>query len=276
MRVRDREYLIVREVEQSAQGTQYILKDATQNCFYKVLVQQKDSISGSIITFLSDQIKNKPFTDFVDYMNDFDHLYVFMRYQSHQTLAQKIELEVCPLAERVEIAKKLLEKIIVLNIPPYFSYGALDAQHVQVSRTGEILFDYNLQNLHNAFRVKEGQSIRRLAELFRWMFAKELDREIMPELETLLYEMEYGQITHITDIFARFYPIYRKENPASESHGLREKILAKFQKFLKYTVVLTKILVVALAIYYLYASIEAYVTYDYYTNFSQIGVFQVE
>lgn len=275
MRIRDREYLIVREVDKAAHGTQYIFKTPTEDCFYKVLVQEKSSIDGQTIAFLSEQTKNKPFTDFVDYLNDFDNLYVFMQYHEHQTLKDRLALEVCTLAERVEIAKRLLEKIIVLNIPPYFSRGALDVEHIQVSRAGEIFFDYNMQDLQKAHRAKEGQSLRNLAALFEILFQKELDREIMPELETLIYAMKYGQITQVTDVFAQFYPIYRKENPTSESHGLREKIVAKFQKLLKHLTLLTKILVIALAVYYLYATLQAYFTYDYNLNFTQIGIFNI-
>lgn len=275
MLVRDKEFLIVREVCARDDGTQFIFKDPSSDNFYKVLVQKKDSISGDLIKFLSKQIKNKPFTDFIDYMNDFENLYVFMKYDENICLKEKITEEICTLSERLTIAKKIIEKIIILDIPPYFSSSSMSVENILVSKSGDIFFDYDLQEINSAFRIKEAQSIQKMAEIFIFLFEKELKEEVMPEMQTLIYNMQYGEITKITTVFERFYRIYTKENPLSESNSFSEKLVQKFQRLLGKLGFLMQFLLIGLVIYYLIASINMYNSHDFNENFTQIGVFDV-
>ncbi|MFI3227516.1 MAG: hypothetical protein R3Y09_08915 [Clostridia bacterium] len=273
MLIRDKEYLIVREVSNDDNSSQYVLKNSTEEGLFKVLVRKKESFNGNLIKFLTNQMKNKAFTDFVDYMTDYNNLYVFVKYNDCQNLEQKLKQEVCTLSERLSIAKSIIEKIIILDIPAYFAYSSLEMQNILVAKNMDIHFDYDMREIENAHLVKEGQCVVKLAKILQNLFKKELEDEIMPEMQTLIYNMQYGEISEVSKVFERFYRIYTNESPLSEESALKEKLIQKFKRFLGGLGFLMKFVILAIAIYYLFASINAYKTHEFNQNFTQIGTF---
>lgn len=274
MLVRDKEYLVIREIYSDTHCTQYIVKEVTSNIFYKIAVLEKQYIVPELILFLSEQIKNQPFTDFVDYHTEYEKIYIFMKYVEHKSLEEKLKTETCVFDERMDIAIKILEKIIVLDIPPYFSANSCTLEYILVSPSGDVYFNYHMKDLDSVHTITEWDSMLAFSKVLRMLFAKELKDGIIFDMEQLIYDIEYGFVSKTTDVFAIFHKI--TINPIQLEHSFKEKMVIFFKRLWVFLGHLMKVFMIILAIYYLLLSIKDYRQHDYNDNFEQIGVFYIE
>lgn len=278
MIIENQKYLVIKELSNGVDTKRFLLKKEGENKFYNVTRQNHDTVSGEEVKFLLEQTKNESFVDFFDYVTKPDYLYVFMRYDQHDTLEGKMANENCKLVERLEIIRKVIEKIIILNMPIYFLNTIMQRDRIFVSRELDITFDYDLRDLAHFDKVTRAQVSGRLAELLKFVFKKEIELKAIDEMEALIRVLEEDKIELNEELMRLFHPIYTgyQENTVIVPQTKKFKSWEKIKSLGKYMEVAGKIAVLAIAIAYLGLSIKNLTAEsEVNANFTYIGTQEI-
>lgn len=230
----EQRYLVIHKLESENGADQYLCRNADSDSGreYRIARVGLPTVGGELVRFLMEQIHRENFTDFVDYFTDADYLYVVMNCGHGNPLGQKLSQESCRLEERMEITKNLLEKTVLLDMPPYFLYGAMRSEGIRVAPTLDVEFDYEMNDIAEFDLIGFEQAQRRIGEILEILFGRELELEAFPAMKALIYGVKHGEYTTVLSVHEAFLSIYseRKEKsgqaltPQSLSFRLWERI----------------------------------------------------
>ncbi len=278
MIIENQKYLVIKELSSRDDTKRFLLKKEGENKFYNVTRQKHDTVTGDEVKFLLEQTKNSSFVDFFDYVTKPDYLYVFMRYEEHDTVEDKLDNENCRLVERLEIMKKIIEKIIILNMPIYFLNSIMCKERIFVSRELDITFDYDLYDLAQFDKVTRADVSKKLAELFRFVFKREIEMKAIDEIDALIRVLEDDRVELDEDLMRIFYPIYTgyQESTVVVPKTAKFKSWEKIKSLGKYVELVGKITVLVVALAYLGLSIKNLTAEsEVNTNFTTIGTQEI-
>lgn len=278
MIIGNRSYVVIKEIGVNDGVSVYLLKREDANLFYTATKQPRETVNGEEIKFLFEQSKNEIFQDFMDYYTTPEYLYVIMKYEESLTLSRRLEEQACTLVERLEIAKKILEKLVILNMPTYFLGNIMDLEKIMYSDSMEVSFDYRLYDIANFNDTKSEDVGKKLAKIFEELFHKELQMKAMKEIQSLIKKLEQGKINQLDDVISTFFPIYTKymENPNVEAESKTYKNWEKIKSLTKHLALVMKILLMGLAIAYLVVTIIDFNSEsDVQENFTWIGTEEI-
>lgn len=176
---------------------------------FRAARQEVVRVSGEEIRFLMEQVKNVSFTDFVDFFNDGDSLYVMMKSGGGDSLSEKLAGERCSLSERLELGKNILERLLILNPAPFFISAAMDRELIRALPSDEVEFDYDLSGLEHFQETDFMAASKRMGEVYAFLFEEELSLRAIPELETLVYRFRQGEIGDVMEAYKQFLPVYQ-------------------------------------------------------------------
>lgn len=164
--------------------------------------QIRDSVG-----FLYEQAGKQAFTDFEECTVDGEDLLAVFTYPLGQTLEEKLSREYTGMAERLDIVKHILEKLILQDMGPYFAALCLRPGGVWVTRSGDISFLYDTVDAGkgNGFGMKEVSAA--LCSLLEYVFSGELKKETVPELETFLWELDEDSFADYVKLYGRFLEV---------------------------------------------------------------------
>lgn len=206
-----KKYLVIQELECTQTVSQYLCRmmDQEDSRMYRAARQEILRVGADEIRFLMEQVKNENFTDFVDFFTDGDSLYVLMQYGAGISLREKLITEECSLGERLEIGKNLLERLLLLDLPPFFLNAAMTEDQVRVEKNGDVGLDYNLVEIDRFSTYGFSQGAEGIGRVFMTLYGEELRLKAIPELETMVYGLLHGEKDSLMDIYQGFLPIYR-------------------------------------------------------------------
>lgn len=166
--------------------------------YFIVRIRNKAWIAHCV-KFLTDQTKNRYFTDFVSCFMSEDCLHVVMKDAQGILLNEKLEQEVCSLEERMTIGRKILDKIMLSDMPDYFLRDCLSEKTVLLRHGLEIGFRYALNGLNTFETVQFGDVQMRLYLLFGFLFSNEIQggASVFVQFCNSLSEKRYQEMIEI-------------------------------------------------------------------------------
>ncbi len=188
-------YLVIGYLEQDGQKEICLCENTVDRSRCLIIRIKDQQLILAAVEFLYEQVANEAFSDFQDcFVSEESLLLVFSCYEG-QDLEQKIQSEYSSLEERLEIIKKILERIILMGMPLYFASHCMELKNVFVSRSLHVSFRYEITDMGQSrlYSMIEVQS--RLRKLMEFVFQDELKKEVIKPvadfqdaLESRLYD----------------------------------------------------------------------------------------
>lgn len=278
----EQRYIVIHKIESGDGSDQYLCRnlDSDSDREYRIARLELRKVSGELVRFLLEQIHQENFTDFLDYFTDADYLYVVMNRGRGNTLDQKLSQENCRLKERMEVAKNLLEKAVLLDLPPYFLNGTMRGRGILVTPSLEVGFDYEMNDLAGFARIGFEQAAGRIGKILETLFARELGLEALPEMKAFIYGLKHGEFTGLLDVHEAFLTIYYQWEGKSEQALKPQSFSFRlWEKLKKLGIVVKKAVyagILLLALAYLVITVRNFKTPEpVVENFEKIGTLHI-
>ena len=84
--------------------------------------------------------------------------------------------------------RAILEKLILLSMPDYFMWDALDRTHIFLSDDLEVFFQFGFWKLSNHEKCSFSAVLRQYVKIFELLFSEELIRKSVPQFLDFLDE----------------------------------------------------------------------------------------
>lgn len=265
----DSGYVVVRHLHSSSLKEIYICRKAQEKSGREyTIIRIKDiAMCQRLIGFFTREIDEEKFSDFVECFTFEGKLNFVFAYSRGVRLMEKLTSDICPFAERLELAHKLMERIIYLDMPLSFLADALELDHITVNKGLEIRFNYELSYLNRLEDYSIQEAGLKLDDVMRRIFSEELNKMSCPEIGEFLEWLENGDYKTCLDIFYRFNRVYAvlKTKQPSELAVPKTRPFRAWDKLRRGLGWLKRLLMAALligALIYLVFSIADYITPD--------------
>lgn len=197
-------YLVIGYLEQDGQKEVCLCENTVDHSRCLIIRIKDQQLIFAAVEFLYEQVANEAFVDFQDcFVSGESLLLVFSSFEG-QELEQKLVSEYSSLEERLEIIKKVLERIILLDMPCYFASHCLELKQVFVNRSLDVSFRYEIADLAQSriYSMKEVQS--RLRELTEFVFKEELKKEVVRPMADFLDMLEKSRCDGYLELYRGF------------------------------------------------------------------------
>ena len=197
-----REYPVTSVQETNDAYSVYICVDLKNAGFCRILSVKDRTLFPELVSWLSKTVDPSVFTDYLEHFIFEDTLCIVMKYTQGTSLANKLSTESMPLEERLELCRKILERIVLLDIPDYFLDKCADENNIMVSQDLTVNFNYPVSDIIGS---RECAPMKRIDRLMRLMFAKELERKVPDELIAFFGGMPKLLDSDIIELYSAYY-----------------------------------------------------------------------
>lgn len=258
----DRDFLVLYTVKGGDRGLQqHICRDVNEpsDRTYRALRIPAEHTGGALIRYLMEQVHNRDFLEFADYSTDAEGVTVFMDCGSGTPLSERLSGEVLRLGERLVLAEKLAEHLVLGNVPPYFIHAAMEPGRIKVTDAMDFGFDFELSDFLSWQEVDFSMACRDMGKVFAVLFEPELARRAFPDMESFLYGLDHGEFENVLRVYERLETICRqwkdRDETALESRSFAFRLWERIKGLGKILMRFAKLAVILLAAGYLAYSV---------------------
>lgn len=276
------QYYVIRRIRKTTKVEQYLCREETdekkKKRFDIFRIREKE-LAKRLVLFYNDQISNTAFRDFYECFTQDGDLYMVFRHRQAVSLIDKMETEGCGFKERLAIGKKILERLLLLNIPDILAYDVLKADTVQVTKTLDVYFQYTLQEIDKIGEITRRDVFHRLAVLMETLFSREISLEItrrIPKFVAGLREGEYEDLSEVYEAYTQMTRMLEGEMPAARPHTFLFRVWEAVKSaWKKISPLLKKLLIIALIFYIIYSLLFSGKEEKQKYDFSRIGTLEI-
>jgi len=270
----------VREIDGSSEC--YICRNESAGGLCRILAISDKSLYGSIIPGLADAAANSAFTDFIEHFIFDDMLCIAMGYTQGVTLRDRLDTEGYTLPEKLELGRRILERMILCELPDYYLTKCADVSSIVVDSDMTLHFNYDIDDVKDAHTYTRAGAMEKVAALIRTFFAREEENYVSAELTAFLSELpRHIEAGDLVALYGAYHEMMQKATasdakPAGEDsfwHKLWEKC-KKLGGVLRR--VLMVLLLIAAAVYLIYTIGETKNDGTKHTNFTKIGTVEIK
>lgn len=205
----DWSYQVIRYLDGTDKTEELLCKELTKGEDTAwLLVRTSDPVvSKSFTLFLEEKVKKQEFTDYCECFQAEGAFCAVFRYSLEQSLKEKLKNELCSLKERIQIARGLLERLLILNPHPYFAWNALRPEQITVSRSLEVRWNYHLEKVGQFDSCSMKDVEKGLSSVMRLLFQREEQKHLYPLLEEYLQNLARGKETTYLELYQNFIPV---------------------------------------------------------------------
>lgn len=269
IQILDKSYQVLYTLEGDAQGIkQHVCRDVedVSGREYRAVRIPSELVTGELVRYLMEQVHNKSFREFVNYVTDVKYLTVLMDCGRGTSLEKLLSWERMTLRERLEIGEKLLEHLLLADFPTYFLCAAMDPGRIKVNSAMDFGFDFDLSGLAEFDRADFSMACRQLADTLSALFEPELKRRAIPDMESFLYGLRHGEWETLLSVYQKFLGICRewrdKDEDRLESRSIAFVVWEKIKGLGRFLKTCGKVAMVLLAAAYLALSLHQFIKPD--------------
>ncbi len=256
----------------------YICNDTENGGFCRILCIKNKTLFPEIAGWLAETADPRVFTDYLEYFLFEENLCIVMKYTDGTTLAEKLSMDSMPLAERLELCRRILERAVLLEIPDYFLEKCFDKNNIIVSDDLSVSFNYPIEDIAEP---KEYHPVKKAEELFKTVFAQELERKVPDELIGFMEKMPELYGSDMITLYDRYYSMLSevdiKDSEAEEPKSIWFKVWEQIKKFWsKLKIVLMFLLLAAAVGYLVYTIVTSGSSKTASPNFDSIGTVTID
>ncbi len=251
-------YTVVSLREANRLGTVFICRDAATGEQFSVLCIRDQKLASEVLLYLTNHINTTVFTDFVEYFKDEDQLCVVMKYRDETTLDNHLLRERPSLKERLEIGRRIVEQMVLLEMPEYFQCNCLRADRIVIYPNMDVFFNYSLTNIDTISHATGTGIVQQFADVFHLLFRQEIDKETIQPLVLFYNHLRAAEYIGNIDLYTQYkklmdtvlaLPGAEEGKPQSFWYRVWEKVKRAAKKLRKLLMILLVLLAIAYLIY---------------------------
>lgn len=276
----DKVYSVVQHRVTGLHKDIYICKNKEDGQLYTIIRIKDKKNTAKIVEFICEQKRNAKFSDFVEYFAYKEDLHIVFQYIRGMELERRLK-QVCTLEERMEIGKKLLEKLVLFQLPPYFLCQCLELNNIFVTDSLEVNFDYTLDKVEEYEIYTNRQAEAYLYRVIYILFAKELKKNVIEPMDKFLKKIQTDENFECLQIYKsyceccdRIRKIPDEELAVSKNWFYRfwEKVKS-FHKVIKGSLLL--LIFFGVFLYMIYSIWCSFQIKGYQKNYNSIGTVEI-
>lgn len=256
----------------------YICNDNVNGGFCRILSLKDRSVFPELVGWLTKNVDPAVFTDYIEHFMFEDTLCIVMKYTQGITLADKSDTEAAPLRERLELCRRILERMVLLDIPDYFLEKCFDTHNIIVSSDLTVSFNYPIEDITGS---KDCAPMKTAEKFLRQMFAREIERKVPDELIKFFGEFSELAGSNVIELYSRYYLMMTTfiereagdEEPKSIWYRIWDKVMKIWKKLKKVLI----FVLLAAAVFYLVFTIQTSgSSKKKQANFDSIGTLTID
>ena len=227
---------------------------------YTVICMKDIGVSQSLIEYFTNEVDTEKTTDFIEYFTYEGKLTFVFLYSRYITVEKKLLKDSCSFEERLVIGKNIMERMLYLHMPLALQADALDKNHITVSESLDIRFNYELSITDRLHDYTVQDIGRLLADIYQIIYSNEIRNNSCQELNGYLQWLKDGEYESYLDMFYRFHALYQllKEKKPEELEQPHTRLFIIWERLKKLICKLKKLLIALLmlgAVLYLVYSV---------------------
>ncbi len=279
----EHEYKIISHLLNNDLGDIYICRDIAIDLEYTILRIKDRVIVPGLMVYLNTNMRKEIFADYIEHFVFEDDLCIVLKYYRGGSLSEKLNSEHCSLNERMKIGKKILDRIVFLDMPLYFLKNCLTGERIIVRPNLDIFFNYVLSDIRDFAAVDDQAVLKAFAAIFKMLFADELSKQSAPPISQFYSALHKEQYFNNIELYKQYTKMCREVEliPEEELGKPKSKWFLLWERVKRQFVVLKKILAAALfilAVVYLACTVKEFIdpTLTRVNHFEFIGTLEIE
>ncbi|MCH5275794.1 MAG: hypothetical protein J1E65_08130 [Lachnospiraceae bacterium] len=204
----DRCYEVVHQLSSTSRMAEFLCREQSSKETYLLVRITAPTLAKKYTLFLEEKIGRTNFPDYKECFQSDGAFFAAFTYSQEKTLADKLKRENCTGKERAEIARRLLEQMLLRCPHPYFMRSALQPDMITVTAGLNVDWNYHLDEVGTFEYCTMEAVCLRLAEVIKILFESELEKKNYPLLEDYLLALDEGSISDYLELYRRFMPVY--------------------------------------------------------------------
>ena len=278
IRTFEHEYPVIGVKENTELYDSYICRDAASSGLCRILSIKDRSLFPGLVSWLTDNINAEAFTDYRESFIYDDKLCIVMKYTEGISLSKKLATESVPLRERLELGRKLLERIVLQDIPDYFLAKCLVPEQIIVDNDLTVSFNYPIEDIVTG-REQSGRS--NIVSVFSLIFDRELQRKVPDVLIKFFERLPELANGRMIDLYSEYYllmgALESYDENGDEPKTFWYKLWSKLKKIFR---IIKKLVILALIIlsiaYLIYLIIDPDKNKSSNGHFHSIGLVDIK
>ena len=284
IRVLDRNYFVQQTIPSEGGLLQYVCTNVAEDDgkLYRIVRIPLDEVTPELIRYLSDIFRKERFRELVQYANERDHLQVVTDCGSARakSIAERLSESKVPLRERLAMGEKLLERLILSDVPAFFAVSALDETHVRFTDSLDCSLTYELEGLLNFQEAGMDAVIKKVRLFLAGLFKKEIKDGKLPDLEVFLKRIEVGSFRELLPLYTDYRTLAESlsavDEDTLEPKSLPYRIWEWIKSAFRFLKKLFFVVVILMAVTYLVLAVRNFLAPTKQMNvYSQVGDLQI-
>lgn len=202
----------------------YLGRDRDGTEVHLISMGRGEELKG-FMPFLSEMVENAAFTDLREYFLEDGILWMVFSWNQGQSLEAYLK-EAHSGPERFDLARRVMEQIILKMIPAYLQREILSPERILVGEDGQPGFYYSFGGWRDYGAADVGLAVPALCCLLKTIFQAEEEGGLYPEWEQWIAALSSGQWSEILDIYQEYVklmPVFAAERTKEKKPGFRER-----------------------------------------------------
>lgn len=267
IRVLDRNYFVQQTLSSEKGLLQYVCTNVAEDDgkVYRIVRIPLPEVDSGLIRYLSDIYREGRFHELAQYANEDGFLQVVADcgLQKAKTLKDLLEESNLTLRARLDMGEKIMERLILSDVPDFFALGAMDTDHVRFTDAMECCFTFELEGLKDFERADTAEVHQKLRKVLDELFAKELKDDRVPEFRPFLDRISQKEFSTNMALYQAYQPLAAevglRDEKSMEGLSLPYRIWNKIKSFFGFLRSLFFVIVILIAIAYLVMSVRNFV-----------------
>ncbi len=189
-----RYYAICREEESSAYDI-YRCRELNEaaHAEYLVYCVKKTELIKALAKVFTGAVDYENFEEYYECFSACGWLCVVFCHYGQTTLAGKLQDEDCTLTERIAIGKKILQRLLILDMPDFLISEVMSVDRILVDASLSIHFRYHLEGILLTGKQQTEKIYKGLSDILTALFARELALEQCSQIPLLIQGIAEGE-----------------------------------------------------------------------------------
>jgi hypothetical protein len=277
----DRVYTVVQHGNTGRYQDIYVGRNNENHELYTIIRIKDKQVTNQIIEFISEQKNNKKFVDLVEYFAYKGELHIVFSYMEGMSLEKRLQQN-CSLDERMEIGKKLLEKMVLYQLPFYFQCQCMKMENIIVTDALDVGFQYTLENVEEYSSYTWQMASAYLYRILKSLFAKELKKNVLEPMKEFIGRIQKDEKGDYLKIYREYCSVCEevREIPEEELQIPKNWLFRCWTKIKSVRGIIkgTMMTLIFLCVfgYMVYSIYRSFQIKGYKQHFESIGTVQME
>ncbi len=277
----DESYIVIRHIDAEEEIERFICSSEKDGKRYIIIrIRNKKWIADTMKFFVRTRENNK-FSDFHSCFIEEECLHLVFSYMEGMTLRERLERSPGTLEERMEIFRRILERVMILDMPEYIQCDVLKMDQIIITEALDIGFFYRLDDVeeYDIYGFEDVQ--KNLFYVFKQIFSEEIRKRMVLPLIEFRDALKSASSKNILEVYQLYriwmdvingLPEEEKNTPRTLGFSAWESMKRLFQPAKK---VLELLLLVVAVVYFIYAISQVNRTSFTSNTYDYIGTLKI-